>query len=598
MPTAKFVAIVTSRLENANIGVLKASEGAPFKALPDTLDEFQAMFIDPKTNNLKNINLLKRRVLGLTSYFRSAQEELMPTFDKEKDVIVEQIPMSNYQFGVYEMARAEERKMASRQAKKSKSGGSSEEEDSSSTYRIFSRAFCNFVFPPEIPRPKPKEGEEISAVLKRNVNEDILDTITIQEQVANIDGRHEQDDVREMERSRADNIDNNYEQRILNAVRSLKENAAEYLSPRGLETLSPKFLQIYNNITSDEQRGLHLVYSQFRTLEGIGIFSMILEQNGFAKFNIAKDDRNVWQILERPGDEDKPKFALYTGTETAEVKDLTRLIFNGEWDKLPDSLRDALNERAPNNNYGGIIKVFMITSSGAEGITLKNVRFVHITEPYWHPVRMEQVIGRARRICSHDSLDVEDRTVKVFLYLMHFTADQLLPAVVSGGMASKGLLEKDVSKIDKTTPLTSDQALFEISNIKEDINKQLLRAIKESAFDCALHAKEGDKEALICMSFGNPSVTRYTTTPALTIEKNYDEEQQRNMKKITWKARVLTISGKKYAFKMDGAKSKTGEVYDLESYKRAINPRRGGQPILVGKLIKDDKTGKLSFQRI
>ena len=49
---------------------------------------------------------------------------------------------------------------------------------------------------------------------------------------------------------------------------------------------------------------------------------------------------------------------------------------------------------------------------------------------------------------------------------------------------------------------------------------------------------------------------------------------------------------------LDGAKSKTGEVYDLESYKRAINPRRGGQPILVGKLIKDDKTDKLSFQRI
>ena len=28
----------------------------------------------------------------------------------------------------------------------------------------------------------------------------------------------------------------------------------------------------------------------------------------------------------------------------------------------------------------------MITSSGAEGITLENVRFVHILEPYWHPV--------------------------------------------------------------------------------------------------------------------------------------------------------------------------------------------------------------------
>ena len=45
----------------------------------------------------------------------------------------------------------------------------------------------------------------------------------------------------------------------------------------------------------------------------------------------------------------------------------------------------------------------MITASGAEGISLKNVRFVHIMEPYWHPVK-RQVIGRARRICSHADL--------------------------------------------------------------------------------------------------------------------------------------------------------------------------------------------------
>ena len=45
---------------------------------------------------------------------------------------------------------------------------------------------------------------------------------------------------------------------------------------------------------------------------------------------------------------------------------------------------------------GEIIKVFMITASGAEGINLKNTRFVR-TEPYWHPVRQDQVIGRARK---------------------------------------------------------------------------------------------------------------------------------------------------------------------------------------------------------
>ena len=53
MPTKKFIAIITSKLENANIGVLKVTENPPYKALPDTLDEFKAMFIDPKDNSFK-----------------------------------------------------------------------------------------------------------------------------------------------------------------------------------------------------------------------------------------------------------------------------------------------------------------------------------------------------------------------------------------------------------------------------------------------------------------------------------------------------------------------------------------------------------------
>ena len=58
-------------------------------------------------------------------------------------------------------------------------------------------------------------------------------------------------------------------------------------------------------------------------------------------------------------------------------------------------------------------------------VSVKNVRYVHIVEPYWHPVRMKQVIGRARRICSHEDLDEELRTAKVYLYLMTFTQEQL-----------------------------------------------------------------------------------------------------------------------------------------------------------------------------
>jgi len=179
---------------------------------------------------------------------------------------------------------------------------------------------------------------------------------------------------------------------------------------------------------------------------------------------------------------------------------------------------------------------------------------------------------------------------------MHFTDEQLVPAVIKGGMASKGLLEKDVSKLDKTTPLTSDQALYEISNIKEEINKQLLTAVKESAFDCALHARAGDKEPLMCMSFGRPASTTFTTTPALTIETDYDKQLKKNYEKITWKAIKVTISGKRYAFRPSKKGSRTGDVYDLESYNRAV--KLGGEAIPVGKLSIDPKTKALAFDLI
>ena len=33
------------------------------------------------------------------------------------------------------------------------------------------------------------------------------------------------------------------------------------------------------NIEDPKNSGLHLIYSQFRTLEGIGVFKLVLEEN-------------------------------------------------------------------------------------------------------------------------------------------------------------------------------------------------------------------------------------------------------------------------------------------------------------------------------
>ena len=51
-----------------------------YKALEDKFDEFKSTFIN-ESNNIKNGNMLMKRIMGLTSYFESAQKQLMPKYD-------------------------------------------------------------------------------------------------------------------------------------------------------------------------------------------------------------------------------------------------------------------------------------------------------------------------------------------------------------------------------------------------------------------------------------------------------------------------------------------------------------------------------------
>ena len=539
-----------------------------FKALPDKLDDFKAYFIDD-SNEVKNMNLFKRRILGLASYFRSAQETLMPAFQKSTNFHVVKIPMSDFQFGVYEEARVQERKLELRNAQKRKKKDKSKEglfDDTVSTYRIFSRAFCNFVFPrPDIKRPLPGDGNIEAAVLKSTADEDLLDAVSGQQKIENIDGRYEADDIAALEEMDDDKEVKSYEQRIKSALAMLDENKEKYLSPEALEIYSPKFLNILENVKDEEHRGLHLIYSQFRTLEGIGILKLIFEANGFTQFKIKQKDNN-WTLDIAPEDRGKPTFALYTGSETPQEKEIIRNIFNGTWKYIPSNLAEEISQISSNNMYGEIIKLLMITASGAEGINLRNVRYVHITEPYWHPVRITQVIGRARRICSHQDLPEELRTIDVFLYLMKFTKSQL------DSDKSIEMRLKDKSKIDNLTPITSDQALYEIATLKEEVTDKILQAVKEASIDCSLHSRVGAKEQLNCFSFGAVNPDKFSFEPSIANEET-DNVAQYNQKEIQWKGVEIVIEGVKYALN-----KKTGDVYDLDSYKR-------GQPVQVGNLI-------------
>ena len=306
------------------------------KALPDRLDEFSSWFI--KDNNVKNDELLKRRIMGLTSYFRSAQEKLLPRYEKIKHFHIIKIPMSDEQFHVYENARAQERKQETSNKKKKgqPTGDGGVYKEPTSTYRIFSRLYCNFIMPKSIGRPLPKE-EKVKA------NDDDIEDI-YKEVIKETDKTDDEEREGEIEAEDVINklADKDYDKRIKRALEELKDNASKYLSPEGLEIYSPKFLNILENIENPENVGLHLVYSQFRTLEGIGIFKMVLEENGFAEFKIKKDVSGIWDIDISEEDKGKPTFALYTGTETAEEKEIVLKIYNGNWDELSPSLSNKL----------------------------------------------------------------------------------------------------------------------------------------------------------------------------------------------------------------------------------------------------------------
>jgi hypothetical protein len=545
-----------------------------YKGLPDTSKEFIDMFVNVNTGDITNIDVLKRRILGLTSYYKSSQEQLMPSFVKTNTNDIyhrEIIPMSNFQFAYYYKYRKEERDRDKKQKPKPMDDVT-DDLKISSTYRIRSRSACNFAFPNEYPRPMPTN---------ENVTEDELNAVTKDMQREKEDYIEEEEENEDLENPSVD-----YLTKLKNVLDALKYDPLhprpqEFLTEEGLELYSPKFLRILQNIQNKENKGLHMIYSQFRTVEGIELFKLVLEAAGYVQFKIKKVGE-TWELDIKPEDMEKPKFMLYTGTETKNEKEIMLNIYNGTWDFIPQELANQLREKNENNMFGEVIRIIMITSSGAEGINLRNTRFVHITEPYWNITRIEQVIGRARRICSHQDLPEDMRNVKVYLYQSVFTAEQ------KKDDKNIELMLGDVSRIDGSSPVTTDEYLFEISQIKNRMNSQILKTIKETAIDCSIYTNTNAAENLVCYGFGKVYSNAFGTYPNLEMDK--EEKTEENLKTVDFQPQIITdeTTGMRYV-----VNKRTNEVYDFESYNmKKLNPQT--DVLFVGNLVK--KNGKYQIQ--
>jgi len=91
-------------------------------------------------------------------------------------------------------------------------------------------------------------------------------------------------------------------------------------------------------------------------------------------------------------------------------------VITGDQSLSPDNPREIKLATDPGNVNGEKVKVIIISQAGAEGLDLKFIRQVHVMEPWYNLSRIEQIIGRAVRTCSHRDLPFIQRNVQIFLY--------------------------------------------------------------------------------------------------------------------------------------------------------------------------------------
>ena len=204
--------------------------------------------------------------------------------------------------------------------------------------------------------------------------------------------------------------------------------------------------------------GIVLVYSRY--LEG-GLLplALALEEMGISRYSYSSHVRSFLkekQPLLNPltmkpktaKDEFTAKYAMITGTSAySQSNELDiELITNSS------------------NFDGRHVKVVLISEAGSEGLDFKNIRQVHILDPWYNMSRIEQVIGRAVRNKSHCIFPLSKRNVEIYMHATH----------------------------DGTELETADIYMYRLSEEKAIQIGQITRIMKESAVDCILNMNQNN----------------------------------------------------------------------------------------------------------
>lgn len=485
---------------------------------PNSEDEFNNIFLLNGKINPDTKNMFQRRIIGLVSHYAG---NIRGRFASKKIIYVE-TKMSKYQQQVYNYYN------------------DIESQKSKSLYRTYTRQSCNFVFPVisdfinGINRPRPKsfmitENDVTSNITDNKNVKKYLDTINkfVNSFDDYLSKSNEQDLVNKY--TIFDDI-NNF---VTNFISNNESNFDEFISFNKHSILfsnmfacSHKMTRLIFNIFLS--KGPVMIYSNFVAVEGLEILKIYLKYFGYSNFVENKNTTNKY--VEFLGGIDK---------------------------KQREFILDNFNDKT--NIHGNKIKIILISPAGSEGISLKNVRQVHILEPYWHNVRTEQIIGRAIRDCSHADLPISERHVDVYQYIS----------------------THDIINI------TADQHIYSLSKEKDDLVNVFTELLREISVDCVLNKNHNKSTYPNCKCFQfeeNKLLSENIDEPAY-FENIYEDIKNNNglnspnsyvarVKVVKIKAIKLLKNNKHTEEEYFWLNDATGSVYDFITH------------MFVGKIMK------------
>ena len=175
------------------------------------------------------------------------------------------------------------------------------------------------------------------------------------------------------------------------------------------------------------------------------------------------------------------------------------------------ALKNAFNH--PENVYGDIARIIVLGAGRKEALSLKNIRYLHVMEPQITKTDMTQIIGRARRYCSHVGMDPEERKITVYVYGLQLTSDRLelhpeyhqpglrvnLSDMAIGALKSTDKIQAEFAARDKILGWMEAGAIdIAFSTIENDeISAELARKMQEAQRTVA----QGRQEKIIKGSY-------------------------------------------------------------------------------------------------